>query len=208
MTRRNNVVEGARHSQGTADVLRKLYDRLLALAGSPFAARWLAVVAFIDGSVFTLPPELLQLPMSIARPQRALRYAAIGTIASSIGAVVAYAIGASLFEAVAVPLLRFLGREAEFAVFSREVAGNALLWPVTFLLAPMPAAVAAGSLHLGLPFALLASVIGRGSRFFVVALLLKRFGASAARMIEHHFHRVALVAVALLAGFVVVRYAL
>ena len=189
-------------------MLRQLYDRLLELAARPTAERWLALVAFIDGSIFTLPPELLQLPMSIARPDRALRYAAIGIVASSCGAVIAYYIGATLFDTVAVPLLRFLGREAEFGHFSAEVAKNALLWPVIFLLAPMPAAVAAGSVHLGLLPALAASVIGRGARYLVVALLLKRYGTVAAHYIEAHFHRVALLALALIGIFVVVRYVL
>lgn len=189
-------------------MFRKLYDWLLTLAGRPSAERWLAAVAFIDGAVFTLPPELLQLPMSIARPTRALRYAVVGIVGSALGAVVAYYIGASLYTQVAIPLLRFLHREAEFNQFVVEVAGNKLLWPLIFFLAPMPAAIAAGSVPLGLPATLLASVVGRGARFLIVALLLKRFGGAAGRFIEHHFHRAAIVALAAIAGFVVVRYAL
>lgn len=189
-------------------MLRQLYDRLLVLAGRPNAERWFALVAFIDGAVFTLPPELLQLPMSIARPERALRYAVIGTLAAAAGGIVAYYLGATLFNAVADPLLTFLHRKDEFDRFKAQVAGNALLWPLAYFLAPMPAGVAAGSVHLGVGGAVTASVVGRGARFVIVALLLKRFGTTAQHYIEHHFHRVALIAVALLAGFVVVRYAL
>ncbi len=189
-------------------MLRQLYDRLLVLAGRPDAERWLALVAFIDGAIFTIPPELLQLPMSIAQPKRSLRYALIGAVASAAGAVIAYAIGALLFDAVADPLLNFLHKKAEFDSFKTQVAGNAALWPLAFLLAPMPAAVAAGSVHLGLAGALLASVVGRGGRFLVVALLLRQFGTAAQHFIEHHFHWVAIVALVLLIGFVVVRYAL
>ncbi len=189
-------------------MLRQLYDRLLVLAGRPDAERWLALVAFVDGAFFTIPPELLQLPMSIARPARALRYGVIGLVASAVGAVIAYYSGSALFATVALPLLRFLGREAEFRKFALDIGHNALLWPLAFLLAPMPAAIAAGSVHLGLGGALLASVIGRGGRFMVVALLLKRFGAVAEHYIEAHFHRVAIVAVALVAAYVVYRYVL
>jgi membrane protein YqaA with SNARE-associated domain len=189
-------------------LLRQLYDRLIILAGRPDAERWLALVAFVDGALFTIPPELLQLPMSIARPHRSLRYALIGAVATAAGAVIAYYIGASLFNAVADPLLTFLHRKAEFDSFKVQVAGNAALWPVAFLLAPMPAAVAAGSVHLGLAGALLASVVGRGGRFLVVALLLRRFGTAAQHFIERHFHWVAIVSLVLLLGFVVVRYAL
>ncbi|MBV8973117.1 MAG: DedA family protein, partial [Sphingomonadaceae bacterium] len=187
---------------------RRLYDRLLVLAGRRDAEWWLALVAFIDGALFTIPPELLQLPMSIARPARSLRYGVVGLVASAAGAVVAYYIGAALFEGVALPLLRFLGREDEFRRFATEVAKNALLWPLAFLLAPMPAAVAAGSVHLGLAGALAASVVGRGGRFLVVAALLKRYGAVAEHYIEAHFHRVALIAAALVAAYIGYRYVL
>lgn len=193
---------------GNAALLRQVYDRLLVLAGRPNAERWLALVAFIDGAIFTLPPELLQLPMSLARPRRALHYALIGTVASTLGGLVAYLIGATLFEPVAMPILQFLGKQAEFAHFSADVRANALLWPVFYLLAPMPAGVAAGSLKLGLAGAIGAAVIGRGSRYLLVALVLQRFGATAARYIEAHSHTVLIVLAALFGAAVLVRYAL
>lgn len=187
-------------------MLRRLYDRLLVLAGRPDAERWLALVSFIDGALFTIPPELLQLPMSLRRPERALRYGVVGLVASAAGAVVAYYLGYALFAAVAEPLLTFLHRRAEFDAFRADVAHNVLLWPLAFLLAPMPAAVAAGSVHLGLGGALAASVVGRGGRFIVVALLLKRYGAVAERYIAAHFHRIAIVAAVLIAVWLVYRY--
>ena len=199
--------EWLRRCSGNAPLFRNLYDRLLRLAGRPDAERWLALVALIDGAIFTLPPELLQLPLSIARPDRALRYAAIGTVATTVGAVIAYAIGYALFEPLAMPLLRLLGKTDEFAHFVAAVQHNILLWPVFFLLAPMPAAVAAGSVKLGLLPALAASVVGRGGRYLIVALLLKRFGAVAGHYIEAHFHRVLLASAVLFAAFVLVRYA-
>ena len=189
-------------------MLRRLYDRLLELAARPTAERWLALVALIDGAIFTLPPELLQVPMSIARPTRALRYAAVGCAFTAAGSVAAYLIGAGLFEAVALPLLRFLGRETEFHHFATDVAGNAWLWPLAFFVAPMPAGVAAGSVHFGIIGTVAASVIGRGARFLIVALFLKRFGAVAGHWIHAHFHRFLLALAALLGGFVLIRYAL
>ncbi len=189
-------------------MLRQLYDRLLVLAGRPDAERWLALVSFIDGAIFTLPPELLQLPMSLARPNRALRYGLVGIVASTVGGLVAYLIGATLFHPVATPILHLLGKEAEFAHFSQEVRGNALLWPVFYLIAPMPAGVAAGSLMLGVIGAVDAAIIGRGSRYILVALVLKRFGATAAHYIELHSHRVLVVFAALFGAAVLVRYAL
>ncbi len=189
-------------------MLRRLYDRMLDLAARPAAPLWLALVAFIDGAIFTVPPELMQLPMSLARPHRALRYALLGTLATAAGSVAAYAIGALLFQAVGVPILELTGRTHEFEAFGKAVAGNALLWPVAFLVAPMPAGVAAGSVHLGLAGALAGSVIGRGSRFLLVAVLLKYFGKAAQAFIERHFHSVAIVVLVALGLFVVIRYAI
>lgn len=189
-------------------MLRQFYDRLLILAARPDAERWLALIAFIDGALFTIPPELLQVPMSIARPERALRYGVIGLVAAAIGAFVAYYIGSALFAAVADPLLTFLHKKAEFDAFRVDLARNVLLWPLAFLLAPMPAGVAAGSVHLGVGGAVLASLVGRGGRFIIVALLLKRFGTVAEAFIEAHFHRVALVSIALIAAYLVYRYVL
>ena len=202
------MLDGADAAEEVKDVVRQLYDRLLVLAGRPDAERWLALVAFIDGAVFTIPPELLQLPMSLRRPERSLRYGLIGLVAAALGAIVAYYIGAALFQMVATPLLEFLGKTAEFAAFRADVARNVLLWPLAFFLAPMPAAIAAGSVHLGVAGAVLASVVGRGGRFIIVALLLKRFGAAAEHYIEAHFHRVALAAVALIAVYLIWRYVL
>ncbi len=187
-------------------MLRRLYARLLVLAGRPDAEWWLALVSFVDGAFFTIPPELLQLPMSLRRPDRALRYGVIGLVASAAGAVVAYWLGFALFATVAAPLLAFLHKTAEFDQFRVAVGHNAVLWPLAFLWAPMPAAIAAGSIHLGLGAALAASVVGRGSRFLIVAVLLKRYGDAAEHFIEAHFHRVAIVAVALIAAYVVYRY--
>lgn len=189
-------------------MFRRLYARLLGLAGRADAERWLALVAFIDGALFTLPPELLQLPMSLARPDRALRYALVGTVASTIGGLVAYLIGATLFHPVAAPILHFLGKQAEFDHFSQQVRGNGLLWPVFYLIAPMPAGVAAGSLDLGLAGAIGAAVIGRGARYLLVALVLRRYGATAARYIETHSHTVLIVLAVLFGAAVLVHYVL
>ncbi len=177
-------------------------------AAGRHAERWLGAVSFIDGAAFPIPPELLQIPMAIARPDRTLRVAAIGTVTSMLGALAGYAIGALLYTTLAVPLLEASGHLAKFEAFKHDVAGNPLLWLLGFCFFPSVTAIAAGSVPLGILATIAASVVGRGSRFLLVGWLLKHYGVAAQRLIDRYFHHLAL-GVAVLAGaFVLVRYAL
>ena len=193
-------------------VLRRLYDWTLARAAGPGAEKWLMGISFADSSFFPIPPDVMQIPMSIARPERALRYAAVSTIASVLGALLGYAIGALLFKAIGVPLLHFYGYEERFTSFAADIKSHGFLWMLAFAFLPIlykVATIAAGSVGLGLPILVAASLLGRGGRFFLVALVLRRYGAAAQVLIDRYFHSLALVAVALfVGGFVVVRYAL
>jgi len=192
-------------------VLRRLYDWTLARAAGPKAERWLALISFADSSFFPVPPDVMQIPMSIARPERSLRYAAVSTVASVLGALLGYLIGSVLYQAVGVPLLQFYGYEAKFAAFAASIAANGFWWLVAFAFLPIPykvATIAAGSISLSLPVLIVASILGRGGRFFLVALILRRYGAAAQRLIDRYFNQLALLATALfVGGFVVVRYA-
>lgn len=193
-------------------MLRRLYDWTLARAAGAGAEKWLIFISFADSSFFPIPPDVMQIPMSIARPEKALRYAAVSTLASVAGALLGYAIGALLFQAVGVPLLHFYGYEAQFRDFAAGVSKNGFWWMLAFAFLPIPykvATIAAGSIHLGLPVLIIASLLGRGGRFFIVALILRKYGAAAQRLIDKYFHSLALVAVGLfVGGFVVVKYAI
>jgi membrane protein YqaA with SNARE-associated domain len=192
-------------------VLRRLYDWTLARAAGPQAERWLIGVSFADSSFFLVPPDVMQIPMSIARPDNAYRYATLSTIASVTGALLGYLIGAVLYQSVGVPLLQFYGYEAKFAQFAADIARNGFLWMLAFAFLPIPykvATIAAGSIGLSIPVLIIASVLGRGGRFFLVAMILKRYGAAAQRMIDRYFNQLALAATVLfVGGFLFVRYA-
>lgn len=189
-------------------MLRRLYDWTIKRAAGRDAEYWLAGVSAVDGAMFPIPPELLQIPMAIARPERALRVAAIGAASSAAGALLGYGIGALLYQGVAVPLLRLTGHLAQFEAFLHDVAGNVWLWLLAFCLGPSVAAIAAGSVGLGIAATLAASLVGRGGRFLIVALLLKYYGRHAALLIDRYFHLVAAGVAVLALGFVVVRYAI
>ncbi len=192
-------------------MLRRLYNWTLARAAGPAAEKWLIAISFADSSFFPIPPDVMQIPMSIVRPDRSLRYAAVSTVASVAGALLGYVIGAWLFQAIGVPLLHFYGYETKFAVFAADIKANGFLWMLAFAFLPIPykvATIAAGSVALGLPVLLAASLLGRGGRFFLVALILRKYGATAGVLIDRYFHSLALVAAGLfVGGFVVVKYA-
>ena len=193
-------------------MLRRVYDRMLDLAGRPNAEKWLGAVSFADSSFFPLPPDIMLAPMCLARPDRAMRYALTCTVTSVAGALLGYAIGALLYQVVGVPLLHFYGYEDKFREFAAEIGTSGFLWMLAFAFLPIPykvATIAAGSIHLDLWIVIVASILGRGGRFFAVAWLIRRFGATAQRLIDDHFDKLAFAFTALfIGGFVVVRYAL
>ncbi len=168
-------------------MLRRLYDRMIALAETPYALWVLAAVAFAESSVFPLPPDLLIVPMVIARPERAWRIAGVALAASVLGGLLGYWIGAALFESVGRPVLAFYGMTDTFDTFAARY--NAFgPWAVLIGgVTPFPykvITILSGATHLSLPVFVVASVIARALRFFVIAALLWRFGAPIRDFIE------------------------
>lgn len=190
-------------------MLRTLYDRLLMLAGSPRAELWLALVAFAESSFFPVPPDALLLPMVLARPQHAYRFAAICTAASVVGGMVGYLIGATLYEQVAAPLVRFYHYEAGMQSFREGFAANGAWIILLKGLTPIPykiVTITAGLAQFDFPTFVAASVITRGGRFFLVAALVRRFGAPIQAFIEKRLMLVTTVsAVVIVAGLVLIK---
>ncbi|PQO22853.1 cytochrome B [Rhodobacteraceae bacterium WD3A24] len=191
-------------------MIRALYDRTIALAGSRHALWALAVVAFVESSVFPIPPDVLMIPMIIARPTRAFVIAGVALAASVLGGMLGYYIGWGLFESVGRPVLEFYGKDAYFAEFAARYnewgAWAVLVAGVT----PFPykvITILSGATGLSLPVFMVASVLARGLRFFVVAALLWRFGAPVRDFIERRLTLLFTLFVLLLAGgFAIVRY--
>ncbi len=183
-------------------MLRNLYARTLTLAASPRAPWWLAVVAFAEASCFPIPPDALLIPMAIARPREAWRYAAICTVASVAGGALGYFIGYAVFDQLAQPLIRLYGYSDRFAAFQALYAQYGL-WVILIKgLTPIPykiVTIASGAAHFDFWVFMAASIATRGMRFFLVAALLRAFGTPVRDFIER---RLALVTGALAAGIV------
>jgi len=161
-------------------MLRRTYDRLLALAASPAAPAWLALVAFCEGIFFPIPPDVMLMPMVLAKREHAWRNAAICLVASVAGGSVGYAIGLFLHP-VAVWLFNITGGNIDsFEKLYRQ-------WGLLLLATPLPyklTAIASGTFKLNWLMFVGASVLIRGARFFAVAALIRTYGAPIQGFIE------------------------
>jgi membrane protein YqaA with SNARE-associated domain len=191
-------------------MLRRLYEWCIDAAGKPYAIWVMGGVSFAESSFFPVPPDIMLIPMVLARPDRAWRYAVACTLASVAGGVLGYLIGALLYDSVGqwiVHVLRY-GDKIEAARQGFAQYGGWVILIKGFM--PIPykiVTIAAGfSGYNIVPFVLL-SLVTRGGRFFAEALLLKRYGPSARVIIEKRLgFWVAIAALAVVAGFLAVIY--
>ena len=191
-------------------MLRRLYDWTMSLAQSPHALWALAIVSFIESSVFPIPPDVLLIPLIIARPNRAWLIAGICTLASVLGGAFGYLIGWGFFEQIGRPVLEFYGKDARFEEFSTTYndwgAWAVLIAGVT----PFPykvITILSGVTGLNFGVFMVASILARGLRFFLIAALLRRFGEPIREFIEERLGLVFTVfMVALVGGFVAIGF--
>jgi len=191
-------------------MLRDTYHRVLALAGSPRAPWWLAVIAFAESSFFPIPPDVLLVPMALARPDRAWRLALICTIASVAGGALGYFIGYAVFDLLAKPVIEFYGYGARFAAFQAMYAEWGLWVILVKGLTPIPykiVTIASGAAKFNFWVFMAASAATRGARFFIVATLLHFWGEQVRDFIERRLTLVTTgVAVGIVGGFVAFRF--
>ena len=193
-------------------MLRALYDWTLSLAARKSAERWLAVIAFVESSIFLVPADVLFLPMSLAKPARAYRYALVATLASTLGGIAGYALGYFAYEAIAKPILLFYGKLESFEALKACASEDTLvLLLVTSGLAHLPpikvVTILAGVAQVSFVFFLLSCIIARGARFFALAWALQRYGETIKTFIEKRLGLLAGIAAALLIGlYLAVKY--
>lgn len=188
-------------------MLRRLYDWTMSLAGRPSAEIWLGAIAFVESSIFLVPADVLLLPMTLAKPNRAYRYALIATIASVLGGMLGWAIGYFAFEAVAKPILEFYGKLDAFDRLRNGVTyQTVVLLLVTSGLAHLPpikvVTILSGVANINLGLFVISAIVARGSRFFFLAWLLQRYGEAVRHFIEK---RLGLIAAAV-AGVLILFY--
>ena len=191
-------------------MIRRLYDWTMGLAARKNALWALAAIAFIESSVFPIPPDVMLLPMVLAAPRRAWVIAGVATLASVMGGFLGYAIGALLFESVGQPVLEFYGYGEKFTEFQLRYNEWGFWIVLVAGFTPFPykvITIASGVAGLDLLTFALASVVSRGARFFIVAALLWRFGPAIRSFIEKYLGLLTvLFMVLLIGGFVAIKY--
>ena len=192
-----------------AGPFRRMYQWTIHWAQTPYALWALLIVAFVEASFFPIPPDVLLIAMALARPRRSLWYAGLCTFGSVMGALLGYAIGMFLFEAVGRPLIQFYGAWNTYLRLSEGFRQNGFLWVFAAALTPIPYKVftiASGACSLSLTVMIVASVIGRGLRFFGVGALFMLFGPPIKRFVERYFNVLTVAFLVLLVlGFLLVK---
>jgi membrane protein YqaA with SNARE-associated domain len=191
-------------------MMRRAYDWMMRQAAHEKAPHALFWVAFIESSIFPIPPDVMLIPMVLANRAKAWLYAAICTVGSVVGGLAGYAIGYFLFEYIGQPILRFYGYADNF----QQIQSWFNEWGVWILLikgmTPFPykvLTIAAGAFHMALVPFVLASIGARALRFFLVAGLLYWFAEPIRVFIERHLSVLTTAFVVLLiGGFVAIKY--
>lgn len=169
--------------------LRRLYNGVLTAADKPGAARTLCIVSFLESSVFPIPPDLMLIPMILANRAKAWFYAGICSISSVLGGILGYALGYFLFESIGHWIIETYNLQAAFNNFQQTFQEWGFWIIMAKGLTPIPyklVTIASGVCELNFFQFLLASVITRTARFFMVATLLWFFGEWARTFIEKY----------------------
>lgn len=178
----------------------KLYDWVLRWAGHPKAERFLAGLSFAESSFFPIPPDVLLAPMTLASPRSGWRFALVTTAASVLGGLFGYLIGFIALDSV-TPLLQSAGYWEAYLRANAWFAEWGFLAVLAAGFSPIPYKVftiSAGALHMFLPIFVVASVIGRGARFFLVAGLIKLGGERMEARLKQHVDAVGWLTVVLI----------
>jgi membrane protein YqaA with SNARE-associated domain len=184
-------------------MFKRLYHWTLSLAESPRATWALAAIAFAESSFFPIPPDVILVPMSLARPKRAWFYAGICTIASVAGGIMGYAIGWLLWDSVGQWLINLYGYGSRMDAVKAGYDQWGWLFILVKGLTPIPfklVTIVSGLLAYNFPLFVLLSLITRGARFFLLAGLLHKFGGPIKDLLERHFATFMIAIVVMIVG--------
>ena len=190
--------------------VRRLYDWVLHWADTPYGLQALALLALVESSVFPVPPDPLLIALCLGAAGRALRFAAIATVASVLGGMLGYGIGAVVWSSASGFFFEYVpGVTPEAFATVQGLYDRWDFWAIFLAgLTPIPYKVftiSAGVFAINLPVFVLASTLSRGLRFFVIAGLIYRYGESIRLFIDRYFNLLAWIfALLLVLGFVLV----
>lgn len=191
-------------------MLRKLYDWTMKWARHPKAEWALFGIAFAESSFFPVPPDVLLIAMAVALPSRALRYAGVTALGSLAGGIAGYAIGAFVFSAIGQPIVEFYHAESLISAIGLKYEAYAFWTVFTAAFTPIPykvITISAGFFHISFIQFMIASILGRSLRFFIVAGLIYQYGERITAFIEKYFNILSFAfTVILIGGYILIAY--
>ena len=178
----------------------ELYNKTIELAGSNNSKFFLGCVSFIESFIFPIPPDVIIIPMTIAKPKNWIKIALIATIGSVLGAILGYLIGYIFFNEIGIKIFELYGVDnASFLKDKVASEGGVIAWMTLLAIAgftPVPfklLTITSGFVHFNLFYFVLVSLITRGSRFFIIAFLIGNFGPTIKKIIERKMIMVSLI---------------
>ena len=172
-------------------MLRKLYDKSIEIASSKKSISFLGFISFIESFIFPIPPDVMIIPMTIANKKNWLRIATVATIGSVCGAIEGYIIGYIFFNEIGLKIFELYGVDnVSFLKDKVSSDGGTIAWITLLAIAgftPVPfklLTITSGFVHFNIFYFIIVSALTRGSRFFIVALLIRYFGPAIKKAIE------------------------
>lgn len=192
------------------NLLRKLYDWTLSWAHTKYGLAALFILAFVESSFFPVPPDILLIALSLSIPSRAFWYALICSIGSVLGGMFGYYIGYAFYNTIGLWIINTFHYQQYFEIVKSMYEANAFLAIFAAAFTPIPYKVftiAAGFFNINFWTLIIASIIGRSMRFFLVATLIFFFGKKIKTFIEKYFNLLTIIfLILLISGFLVIKY--
>jgi membrane protein YqaA with SNARE-associated domain len=190
--------------------IKKLYDWVLHWAETPYAIPALFILSFTESSFFPVPPDVLLIALAISIPKKSFKYALICTAGSILGGMLGYLIGLKLIDTIGMPILNFYGAtdkyeyiQALYMKYDAWAVGVAGFTPIPYKVFT----IAAGAFKIDFPVFVLASLVGRAGRFFLVAGIIYLFGPTIKDFIDRYFNLLCFAfMVLLIGGFILIKY--
>ena len=181
-------------------MIKKIYSKTIKLAGHKSSSFFLGLVSFIESFIFPIPPDVLIIPITIAKKQEWIKIALIATIGSVLGACLGYFIGYVFFNEIGIKIFELYGVDnTSFLKDKISSEGGVIAWMTILAIAgfsPIPfklLTITSGFVHFNLLYFIIVSLITRGSRFFIIAFLIGNFGSAMKKIIEKKLLKVSMV---------------
>ena len=194
-------------------MFKQLYSKTIKLAGHKSSKFFLAIISFIESFIFPIPPDVLIIPMTIAKRQEWIKIALIATVGSVLGACLGYLIGYIFFNEIGIKIFEIYGVDnTSFLKDKISSEGGVLAWITLLAIAgfsPVPfklLTITSGFVHFNLFYFIMVSLLTRGSRFFLIAFLIGNFGSTMKKIIEKKLLKFSIVTSIIIIIFVYLIY--